>query len=215
MNIGKKFVGATATGVVFLLALMTAQLHAASPQANAYKLDISVEKSGAQVANPKFAVVFGKAAVATVTSPTTQDGFYRVQATASPGEKAPNGKGTVRVDMVVLEQVAGAWVILGEPSVLGYDGQEAAVDISGAAGSFTVKVRATPEFNQKAVNFKGQSCPALTAPLAKNSSGPIIAIGPGRDCCSVGCNDGSGRTLNCCGAIECCACGSCCRPPGG
>lgn len=215
MGIVQRLIGlALGAGLVMLGAASQSQAANAASAPNAYKLDISIEKAGAQVANPKFTVVFGSPAVVTVTNPQQKDGAYRIQATATPSAKTVSGKGTVRIDMVVLEQISGAWVILGEPSVVAYEGTLSSVEVAGAVGGFKVNAKATPEFNQKAVNFKGETCPALTAPMAKNSTGPIVSIRHGgTGCCSVGCSDGSGHTMNCCGAIECCACGVCCRPP--
>ncbi|MFO3797807.1 MAG: hypothetical protein ACK8QZ_11095 [Anaerolineales bacterium] len=203
-----------ASGLLIFLSFAAA--HAGSVgNPNVYKLDLSIEKSGEKVANPKFTVAFGSPAVVTVTDPKKNDGAYRIQATATLGEKSPTGKGTVRLDIVVLEQISGAWVIVGEPSIMAYEGQSASLDVSGPVGSFKISATATPEFNQKALNFKGASCPALTAPMAKKTPPPIVGIRNDPNCCSTGCADGSGQTMTCCGAIECCACGSCCRPPGG
>lgn len=211
-------------GTLFLLA---ASFTAAEPAtargatqqaANAYKLDIAIQKGGRTVANPKFTVVFGKPAQVTMSKAGTDDGLYRVQATALPAEPMPDGRKTVRVDLVVLEQVSGAWVVLGEPSMVLYDGRAGVVDVAGGAGAFKVEATATSEFNPRAVGFQGASCPALDAPVprtAKASGSVIKGIRVDPDCCSVGCSNGSGQTMTCCGAIECCACGSCCRPPGG
>jgi len=191
---------------------------AAEKAANAYKLNIAIQKAGETVANPKFTVAFGKPAQATMSKAGQEDGLYRVQATALPAEPAADGRKTLRLDLVVMEQVAGAWVILGEPSMVLYDGTTGSVDVSGAAGAFKVEATATSEFNLRAVDFAGGSCPALDAPvarIAKTSGSVIKGIRVDPDCCSTGCADGSGQTMTCCGAIECCACGSCCRPPGG
>lgn len=214
MNIRRWSMRILAVGMPILLGLATA--HAGSIQSpNAYRLDISVEKGGERVANPKFTVAFGSPAVVTITDARKSSGAYRIQATAVPGGKGSAGKGTVRIDLVVLEQVSGAWVILGEPSLLAYDGQPASIEVSGAAGAFRVSAKATPEFNQAATAFKGGSCPALAAPMANNAPLPIVGIRHDANCCSTGCAEGSGQTMTCCGAIECCVCGSCCRPAAG
>lgn len=191
---------------------------AASRSANAFKLDIAIQKNGATVANPKFTVVFGKPAQATMSKPGQENDIYRVQATALPAQPLPDGRKTVRLDLVVMERVEGAWVILGEPSMVLYDGKAGSLDVSGPAGAFKVQATATSEFNLKAVGFNGGACPALDAPVARvaKTSGSVIqGIRVDPNCCSAGCADGSGQTMTCCGAIECCACGSCCSPPGG
>lgn len=214
MSVVQRLIGMALAMCLVLLGSASPLLAAnASAAPNAYKLDISIEKAGSQRANPKFTVVFGSPAVVTVTGPEQADGAYRIQATATPGAKTASGKGTVRIDLVVLEQIGGAWVILGEPSVVAYEGVQSSVEVAGAVGGFKLNATATPEFNAKAVNFKGESCPVLTAPLAKKAPGPIMSIRPDKSCCSVGCGDGSGHTMTCCGAVECCACGACCRPP--
>ena len=134
---------------VALVPIVANGARAAEPAANAYRLDIAVQKDGRTVAHPKFTVAFGKPARTTMSKPGEGD-LYEVRATASPAEPAHDGRKTVRLDLVVLEQVDGAWVVLGEPSMVLYDGKTGSVDVSGAAGGFKVEATATSESNGKA-----------------------------------------------------------------
>lgn len=63
--------------------------------------------------------------------------------------------------------------------------------------------------------------PSTTTPLAQPCTDARAAVdaAPRDDaapadappvCCSASCGDGSGHTLHCCGAEQCCACGACC-----
>lgn len=214
MNIVSKLKNLVRIAAVAMLVSSVA--HAASPNsANSYKLDVTIKKGGVAIVNPKISVAFGKPAQITMSKQGVGDENYRIQVTAQPGEPAGNGKKTVRLDFIVLEQVSGAWVVLGEPSMVAYDGQQASVDVNGPAGAFSVSATATSGFDDRAASLKSDSCPTLEAPLVKRpekSGGIIMGIHQDPDCCSAGCTDGSGWTMTCCGAIECCACGTCCRP---
>ncbi|WP_240097466.1 hypothetical protein [Thermomonas flagellata] len=212
MNIRGRGMAVVAGGLLALLGIAAA--HAGNRESpNVYRLDIAVEKGGARVATPKFTVAFGSPAVVVIADAKKNSGAYRIQATAAPGGKGPAGKGTVRIDMVVMEQISGAWVILGEPSLVAYEGQPASMELSGPGGGFRVSATATPEFDREATSVKTGACQALTVPVATNAPLPIVGIRQGSNCCTTGCADGSGLTMTCCGAMECCACGSCCRPP--
>lgn len=210
-------------GVVFSSAAQSQQKISQKP--NVYQLEMELSRSGNVIARPKMTVLFGKPARMTIIEKDGQDGSLRIQVTAMPADRTAAGIATVNLQAQVLEEMAGAWVVVGEPAVRAAEGQGASLQVQGGIGALQITIKATPMFNQKAVGGVVKQCGALDAPLVRQ-----IAGGPGdpncpslpcpggcMDCCSVPCSDGSGRDLTCCGAIECCEgiCGACCSPPGG
>ena len=209
----KAFMFALALSLVAFATGAPSAAAAPAGSANSYKLDLTIKKGDRVVANPKLTVAFGKSAQATIINEKVGDGNYRIQTTASPNGVLADGRKKVKLDLVVLEQIAGAWVIMSEPSLTLVDGLSAELSLDGPVEKLGLIALATSNFSEKAINFKAENCPALTSPLMSTPTLTKASAQRRADCCSSGCADGSGRTMTCCGAIECCACGVCCSPP--
>lgn len=192
---------------------------------NVYELEIEISRGSKLVATPKMTVSFGKSAQMTLVE-SAGDGSLRIQVTATPAGKTSAGVATVNLRAQVLEELSGAWVVVGEPAIRAAEGRSAAMEVQGGVGALQLRMKASPKFSAKAGDIVLKQCGAIDAPLDRQT---VSGVGdpphcpslpcPGgcTDCCTTGCTDGSGRELRCCGAIECCdgVCGACCSPPGG
>ncbi|HZH44241.1 MAG TPA: hypothetical protein VEY50_09190 [Lysobacter sp.] len=185
-------------------------------QANTYQVELAIVRDGKVIATPKVTVLFGKPARVTLTE-KAGDGSLRVQVTASPAGKLANGTKVVQFNAVVVERIAGAWVILAEPSMKVAESQAGSTTLESPLGSLRIDVRATEKYVAGAESKNLRQCGALTAdePTTLSDNCPSLPCPGKENCCSAPCSDGSGRTMTCCGAIECCddICGACCSPP--
>lgn len=182
---------------------------------NVVVVEMEISRGGEVLASPKMTVLFGKPARYTFVRSDDQEGSIRVQVLATKAAPLANGVATVKVETMVLEQIAGAWVVAGEPSMRVAEGKPGDMSIVGNLGQIDISLKATPKFSEKVVSFNPKVCGPI--------DGPVRAFGgtcphcpqlpcPGcEDCCSYVCPDGSGQG-RCCGAIECCDCGGCCSP---
>lgn len=191
---------------------------------NLYELKIEISRDGKVVATPSMKVVPGRLAQMTIGDWDNIDSALRIQVTAADGVTTARGEATADVNLLLLENVAGAWVIVGEPRLQLLHARQGSVEVSGT-GSYVVKVTATPAYNPKVDISKIQACGAAGLPLIAPTDG--LTLSGGRpcpncpqtpcdacpNCCSSPCTDGSGSTLTCCGAVSCCACGTCCDVP--
>lgn len=197
-----------------LLAPLATVVAKGQPAHNVYQVEMMVMRGGKTLAAPKATVVFGRPVTITQSRKGTAEGNFRIQFTASPGAISPKGP-TVNVSAVVLEQIAGAWVVVSESSVRALDGKSVSVAMSGELG-IELELKATSKFDRRALNLSSSECP-LDAPVQTfMDSCPQCDSLPCpqcKDCCSASCEDGSGMQLRCCGGVECCGCGTCCSPP--
>ena len=198
-----------------------ANTQASDTAPNVYVLELTVGRDGKQLATPKMTVLFGKPARINLINRNTPEGNLCIQVLANPGTKTSKGVATVQLQAVVLEHIAGAWVVIAEPSIKAVEGQPASMQLNSGAGTIQLSFKAVPTFSAKVAAATPSTCPALDAPIATQSTGiPCDSLpcpgGGDKNCCSAACSDDSGRTMTCCGAIECCdgVCGACCSPPG-
>lgn len=197
---------------------------------NSCRLDVLVVRDDQEVARVNMIVAFGVPAQARISNASGMDANFRIEAVANPVSKrtATATDSHILVNMVVLEQIAGAWVVLAEPSLRLVDGTTASLAIDDAndvdsSDRLALSVTATSMFDARAIdsvreNYDCRSLYASDAAIAPLLANSILRSG-GEDgvkaCCSAGCSDGTGRTLTCCGAVSCCACDSCCDNGGG
>ena len=189
-----------------------------SPAPNVYDIKIELANDGKIIASPLVQVLHGKPARVTIGDPKNPDGAIRIQALAQPGSKTKNGEPAIDISVIVLEQMAGAWVILGEPRMRVAKGKVASVSV-GAVGGMTLSVTVTPKYSERAAKITPKVCGAIDEPLsAAGLTGrncpncPSLPCPDCPNCCSSPCADGPGN-LTCCGGTSCCGCGTCCDPP--
>ena len=186
------------------------------PAPNMYQVSLEISRGKAEPAKSEFGVAFGIPAQIVASNKGKAEGNYRIQAIVTPASPA-SGKKTAKIDLVILEQISDAWVVMAEPSLVAFDGEDASFSSTGSTGEFEISIKATSIYDLRAVNFKPQSCPVLnssTPAMSKGSetSAPIYPMAPKR-CCTMTCA-GGGQTFTCCNVTYCCNCnGTCCSPP--
>jgi hypothetical protein len=133
---------------------------------NAYDVQFSVSVDGNEVANPQMLLAEGKPGLATLVNPKNDDQGVRIQvvATSAPPHEKSGGIKTVKVDLMILEKVAGAWVEISRPSILSEDGKEGHVKLEGDGRSIAVRIKATGQHSELANSFAPKLCTDETVP---------------------------------------------------
>ena len=107
------------------------------------ELKSGISRDGQVVATASMKAVAGRVARVTIGDWCNIDGALRIQATMEAGAMTFRGEATADVDLLLLQNVPGAWVIFGEPRVRVLHATQANVQVSGAGG-YGVAVDATP-----------------------------------------------------------------------
>lgn len=192
------------------------------PEANVVRVELEIVRSGTILATPAFTAISGSPVRLVLSGGEAGEGGLRIEAVAEPAAPSSRGRPTTRLRFQLFEEVAGAWVLAGQPEMRVEDGNAATVEVSGGLGSWSLNVVARSRFDATADRMAVKPCPDAEI----IASGPVERLDGAcpqcdslpcpmcKDCCQADCTDGSGRTLRCCGAIECCdgVCGACCSP---
>lgn len=216
----KAFVIASKLFVAVFVAMLTFFASSVVAQSNGdgtvYELEFELVRDGKVIIKPKMTVLPGKPAQIRIGDRNAKDGNMRLQVTVSP-DKTRNRVDVNRIDLTILEQVDGAWVVVAEPSMSAINGKSAAMEFPGQFGRYVIRGTATSVQDAKEAAKKVSQCEVLDAPTASASSMcphcPALPCDQCPNCCESPCADGSGQTMSCCGATSCCACGTCCEPP--
>lgn len=189
-----------------------------------YQVELTLERSG--LATPfttTLLVAPTKEAVVSLLHPHEPIGHQLRLVVGSPFV-APNGKSAAELRIEIFEQVGREWSLRASPSMGIEIGKDASMDaplmFAEDGGTYNISVTVTQVALEESMAMAGHvsasavACePDLLAPLqADIDSGNQSRRGE-RSCCRAPCVDGSNYTMTCCGAVWCCACGTCCYPP--
>ncbi|RMH93354.1 hypothetical protein EBB59_05590 [Lysobacter pythonis] len=189
-----------------------------------YALEVHISRDGKTLASPRITVLNGIAAQMRLVDPAYREGGLRVEILTTPAARTASGASSIDIQAIVMEQIAGAWVVAGEPSVRAEENQPATLAIDGNAGRLEIQVRASPGHDPRGIEAMTRICPPLNREMETRAATTLKSDqhcpqlpcpGNGKDnCCTAPRTDGSGRSMTCCGAITCCegVCGACCSP---
>jgi hypothetical protein len=216
----KSLIVGISIGAVLLLSSLNAT--AAVAEQRYYNISATVSVDGKEVMHPHAIVETNHPARIEVDD--AAENSYRVDFTVTPGEGA-HANDQAKVEVSFFTKVMGNWTLRSQPSLVVWTGREASVEEpyhEGTASPRVVKITSTVTPKTKAEllkTFSGKIPSTRVCPPANNSSqvastslGQIFTPTLLPACCSVGCSDGSGGTLRCCGAVSCSACGTSCSP---
>jgi len=185
------------TGLCLISAFSTAATTATpavgAPKFNAYKLEMQLTRDSEIVAKPKITVAFGKPARINLIG-TSDDGSIRIQVIATPGKPTANGVATLEFRAIMLERIAGAWVVVAEPSVRAAESKATSLKVDSGAGAMELAFVATPVYAEKAESAQATSCPPLNAPPQRIEAQVCDSLpcpDDKKSCCSAACTDGS------------------------
>lgn len=200
-----------------LLGLGSARAQAAPKAPNIYETRIELERAGKVLSKATIGAYVGRPAQVTQGDSANPEGALRMQVEVTPNESNA-ARPMVDVKVTILEQVAGAWVILGEPTMRVLTTRPAEMSAVGVGGT-TFRIKVTPRYSERAAKVAPTSCGAIDRPLgapnltANNCPNcPQLPCDGCPNCCRVPCASGPGN-LTCCGGSQCCACDTCCDPP--
>lgn len=209
-------------GAALLISSMSAT--AAAAEHKYYNISATVNVDGRDVMHPSAVVEANHPARIEIGDSAANS--YRVDFTVTPGEGV-HANDQAKVEINFFTKVMGNWTLRSQPSLVVRIGQEASVEgpyHEGVASPRVVKITATVSHKTEAELLKMFNGKIPLARVCPSTMGDGVRSG-GNDrldrvftpnllpaCCEVGCSDGSGHTLRCCGAVSCSACGSSCSP---
>lgn len=207
----------------------------------AYQVEMSVSRDGTIISKPRALVSSGTEANLISEDPVDSSRNYRLVIKVQPSAFVSDAKReAIDIKAIFYEQVAGEFVLRGEPSATVYVGDQAKLTLSNSvaartAPTYELTITATRASTEKLGAI--QACPGVGLPLlgVLNDSGqkvscPVVrgfsdifqaafgistaqASGAAiQGCCSASCGT---QGLNCCNVVWCCEnlCGACCSPP--
>lgn len=209
-------------GAALLMSSMSAT--AVATEHKYYNVSATVNVDGRDVMHPSAIVEANHPARIEIGDSAAN--AYRVDFTVTPGDGA-HADDQAKLEINFFTKVMGNWTLRSQPTLVVWTGREASVEgpyHEGAASPRVVKITATVTHKTEAELLKmynGKIPLARVCPSANDEGGRIggsSRLGQAFTpkllpaCCEVGCSDGSGHTLRCCGAVSCSACGSSCSP---
>lgn len=180
-----------------------------------FEVKLDIQKDGRSIGTPSAIVERGK--TASITQEEGPDGRgLRLDFTIDP-VITETGLATAVTRMMVYESRAGAWQLLGEPTIQTLiDGRTGSLEIDAGKAKLGVTVAVTIMTDDALrARFAGEipqatECADAAGTIAGGSLlGGVIASG---NCCTGFCRPPPGQ-MTCCGAVACCACGVCCQVP--
>lgn len=149
-----------------------------------------------------------------------RNGSYLFEYTISRGDGAASTQAAVHLSF--FDKAFGNWVLRAQPSMIVRLGEKASVEMPYQEGeasprrvAMDITITEKPKDELLAM-FGGRIPDVSMCPSNTDASHRLLSAEPPTPgqprYCDVTCSDGSGSTLHCCGAVKCCACGSCCSP---
>lgn len=186
---------------------------------NTFDLKIEIDQSGHVYGPAELTVLPGIPARLTLSGEQSEDSSYQIRLLTNAVPSSKSGESIVQVNMMALAKTEHGWTIIGEPLMRIETGQRALTTVFDDENTLEIsiepkngpQVKITDESLIAAMQGCNQSVDADIAQLWGSAPGTRSQ----NSCCSASCQDGTGRTLNCCGAVSCCACGACCETGGG
>ena len=184
-------------------------------------ISLSYQDDGGPEQKATAIVVPHKEAILTVQGDSPES-MHRIRLNASPATVSSKGVPYSNVSVQFLKNSSDGWLVQSSLQVGAAFDMPATVsapdELKGEASSgLKLTLTATPLTAKqvKAITGKSdlsiQDCPVEEAG-SSSSSKSFAKRGGEPSCCRSPCN-GSTLQMTCCGAVNCCACGTCCSPP--
>ncbi len=207
----RRLVGCLLLAIFAALLTMSAGAHE-SGNSTWFQANIQLFKDGRLIASPMIIVEEGRRAEVVIGNDRTGT---RLDFTLDKVSVSGEGEPIASFHTQIFEQVDGNWILRAEPSADVYLGTEASISLPfndakkpGQQGMLEVTITAVSKdaLSSDLIGASPVEC-------EDEGSSDLLAgvTDPQSSCCSRRCNDGSGNTVTCCGAIRCCGCGVCCQ----
>lgn len=179
-----------------------------SKTVNGYELDFKIKLESGEVLKPKVRTIINNPATLTYVSKSGDENDVQVRVNVNNGNYL---KDSVVIDIKLLENLNEKWTILSETqlrSKLNDAVEMSIIPRSGSDDSISIEVFSSSYKlnNSELERIMDNSC--------ESNNGFIMAQD---SCCRTDCEDGTSRTLRCCGSTgtTCSACGTSCSVEGG